>query len=488
MNPLEQNRLHLTRRALFGKTATGIGAAALSSLLNAQRAMANSVADPQSALAGSLPHFPAKAKRVIYLFQNGAPSHVDLFDYKPKLREWQGKDIPAEIQAGKRLSTMTSGQKAKPCLPEITKFSRHGQSGAWVSSFLPHTASIADDLCFVKSMHTGAVNHAPAITFFLTGAEIPGRPSMGAWLTYGLGSDTQELPGYVVMTSRDKEASCGQIFYDFYWGSGFLPSKYQGVKFRGSGDPVLYLSNPQGMSRTVRRGVLDDLAQLNEIKLQDFGDPEIATRIAQYEMAYKMQMSVPELTDLSKEPQSVLDMYGPDVKRQGSYAYNCLMARRLAERGVRFVQLMHAGWDQHRNLNTQLKIQCQDTDQPSAALVKDLKMRGLLDDTLVIWGGEFGRTPFLQGDIKDTRQWGRDHHPYAFTLWMAGGGIKPGISYGESDEFGHTAIVNPVNVHDLQATLLNQLGIDHERMTFKFQGRRFRLTDVEGNVVKPLLA
>jgi hypothetical protein len=499
MNPLEQNRLHLTRRALFGKSATGIGTAALASLLSNHSAFANADSSirnpppsggrsPTSAIGNALPHFAPKAKRVIYLFQNGAPSHVDLFDYKPKLREWQGKNIPDELTAGKRLSTMTSGQKAKPCLAEITKFARHGQSGAWVCSFLPHTASIADDLCFVKSMHTGAVNHAPAITFFLTGAELPGRPAMGAWLTYGLGSDADNLPGYVVMTSRDKEASCGQIFYDFYWGSGFLPSKYQGVKFRGSGDPVLYLSNPDGLSRTVRRGILDDMAALNELKLQDFGDPEIATRIAQYEMAYKMQMSVPELTDLSKEPQSVLDMYGPDVRRQGSYAYNCLMARRLAERGVRFVQLMHAGWDQHRNLTTQLKIQCQDTDGPSAALVKDLKMRGLLDDTLVIWGGEFGRTPFLQGDIKDTRQWGRDHHPYAFTIWLAGGGIKPGISYGESDEFGHTATVNPVNVHDLQATLLNQLGIDHERMTFKFQGRRFRLTDVEGTVVKPLLA
>jgi hypothetical protein len=494
VNPLAANRLHLTRRALFGKTATGIGSAALASLLQSESGLAASAARSSTASSAlstqnsALPHFPPKAKRVIYLFQNGAPSHVDLFDYKPKLREWQGKDIPPEIQGGKRLSTMTSGQKAKPCLAEISQFKQHGQSGAWVSSFLPHTASMADDLCFVKSMHTGAVNHAPAITFFLTGAELPGRPTLGAWLTYGLGSDTENLPGYVVMTSRDKEASCGQIFYDFYWGSGFLPSKFQGVKFRGSGDPVLYLSNPEGMDRTVRRGILDDVARINQLKLRDFGDPEIATRIAQYEMAYKMQMSVPELTDLSSEPKSVLDMYGPDVKRQGSYAYNCLMARRLAERGVRFVQVMHAGWDQHRNLNTQLKIQCQDTDQPSAALVKDLKARGLLDDTLVIWGGEFGRTPFLQGDIKDTRQWGRDHHPYAFTLWLAGGGIKPGLSYGASDEFGHNAVENPVDVHDFQATLLHLLGIDHERMTFKFQGRRFRLTDVEGNVVKPLLA
>ena len=311
---------------------------------------------------------------------------------------------------------------------------------------------------------------------------------MGSWLTYGLGSDSQNLPAFVVMTSRDKEASCGQIFYDFYWGSGFLPSKFQGVKFRGSGDPVLYLSNPEGMSREVRRGLLDDIARLNEVKLQDFGDPEIATRISQYEMAYRMQTSVPELTDFSTEPQSILDMYGPDVKRQGSFAYNCLMARRLVERGVKFVQLMHAGWDQHGNLNTQLKIQCTDTDRPSAALVKDLKMRGLLEDTLVIWGGEFGRTPFLQGDIKDTKKWGRDHHPYAFTLWMAGGGIKPGITYGESDEFGHNVIKDPVDVHDFQATVLHLLGIEHTKLTYKFQGRYFRLTDVHGNVVKPIIA
>jgi hypothetical protein len=332
------------------------------------------------------------------------------------------------------------------------------------------------------------VNHAPAITFFLTGAEQPGRPTMGAWLTYGLGTTSENLPGFVVMTSRDKEGSCGQIFYDFYWGSGFLPSRYQGVQFRGGGDPILYLSNPDGMSREVRRGILDDIEQINEIKLNEFGDPEIATRISQYEMAYKMQMSVPELTDFSNEPQAVLDMYGPDVKRHGSFAYNCLMARRLVERGVRFVQLMHAGWDQHRNLNTQLKIQCTDTDAPAAALVKDLKQRGLLDETLVIWGGEFGRTPFLQGDINDVKQWGRDHHPYAFTIWMTGGGIKRGITYGESDDFAHSVVKDPVDVHDLHATLLRLLGIDHEKLTFRFQGRYFRLTDVYGKVIPGLMA
>jgi len=486
---IERSALY-TRRQFFSRSAGGVGTAALASLLMQDGALAGAVSPDTPRIGGmpNLPHFAPKAKRVIYLFQNGGPTHVDLFDYKPKLTEYRGQQIPDEVQKGKRLSTMTAGQTARPCLPEITKFEQRGQSGAWVSDFLPHTAKIADDLCFVKSLHSDAVNHAPAITFFLTGGELPGRPSMGSWLTYGLGSQTSELPAFVVMTSRDKEASCGQIFYDFYWGSGFLPSKFQGVKFRGTGDPVLYLSNPSGMSREVRRQVLDDLAKMNELTLQEFGDPEISTRIAQYEMAYRMQASVPELTDFSNEPKHVLERYGPDVNRQGSYAYNCLMARRLAERGVRFVQLMHAGWDQHRNLNTQLKIQCTDIDAPSAALVQDLKERGLLDDTLVIWGGEFGRTPFLQGKIEETKSWGRDHHPYGFTIWMAGGGIKPGISYGATDDFGHDAVTDKVHVHDFQATVLHLLGIDHEKLTFKFQGRYFRLTDVHGHVVKPILA
>lgn len=439
-------------------------------------------------LAPALPHFFGKAKRVIYLLQNGAPSHVDLFDHKPMLKKMHGTQIPDSVAAGKRFSTMTGTQTARPVLGEITEFFRHGKSGATVSSFLPRIGEIADDLCFIKSMYTTQVNHAPAITFLMTGAEQAGRPAIGSWLSYGLGSECEDLPAFVVMTSRDKEASCGQIFYDFYWGSGFLPSKYQGVKFRGSGNPVLYISNPEGMSREVRRTMLDGLNELNTIKLQDHGDAEIATRISQYEMAYRMQRSVPELTDLSKEPQYILDIYGPDVLRQGSYAYNCLMARRLAERGVRFVQLMHAGWDQHRNLNTQLEIQCQDTDAPSAALIKDLKQRGLLEDTLVIWGGEFGRTPFLQGDITNTKQWGRDHHPYAFTIWMAGGGVKPGMSYGESDEFGFNAVKDTVHIHDLQATIMHLMGIDHERFTFRFQGRHFRLTDVHGEVVRSVLA
>jgi hypothetical protein len=484
MNPQSERALLQSRRHFFGKSALGIGGSALGSLL----AKDGFAASPRIGGLPNLPHFAAKAKRVIYLFQNGGPSHVDLFDYKPELTKRKGVQIPDSVAAGKRFSTMTGGQTVRPCLPEITKFKQNGESGAWVSDFMSHTAGIADELCFVKSMHTTQVNHAPAICFFLTGGEMPGRPSIGSWLTYGLGSDTADLPGFVVMTSRDKEASCGQIFYDFYWGSGFLPSKFQGVKFRGSGDPVLYLSNPDGVSRESRRAVLDDLAKMNEMTLKDFGDPEIATRISQYEMAYRMQMSVPELTDFRKEPKHVLDMYGPDVHRQGSFAYNCLMARRLAERGVRYVQLLHAGWDQHRNLNTQLKVQCADTDAPSAALVKDLKRLGLLDDTLVIWSGEFGRTPFLQGKIEETKSWGRDHHPYAFTLWMAGGGIKKGTSYGASDDFGFAAQKDPVHVHDFQATLLHLMGLDHTKLTFRFQGRDFRLTDVHGDVVKGILA
>ncbi|MGL5098143.1 MAG: DUF1501 domain-containing protein, partial [Planctomycetia bacterium] len=461
MNPIRDLQALTARRHFFGRSALGLGGAALASLLNRNAAVADGGAPGvvPPAVTG-FPTFAPKAKRVVYLFQNGAPSHVDLYDHKPKLKEWMGKEIPPEVQAGKRLSTMTSGQNSKPVLPEISKFARHGASGATVSDFLPRIASIADDLCFIKSMYTTQVNHAPAITFFLTGGEQPGRPSMGAWLTYGLGCDTDELPSFVVMTSRDKEASCGQIFYDFYWGSGFLPSKYQGVKFRGSGDPVLYLSNPDGMSRETRRAVLDDLAAFNQRSLREYGDPETATRIAQYEMAYKMQMSVPELTDFAREPKHVLEAYGPDVRRQGSYAYNCLMARRLLERGVRFVQLMHAGWDQHRNLSYQLKTQCTDVDAPSAALVSDLKRLGMLEDTLVIWGGEFGRTPFLQGKIEDRQQWGRDHHPYTFTTWMAGGGVKSGTTYGASDEFGHNAVVDPVHVHDFQATILHLLGIE----------------------------
>ncbi|MEQ9411409.1 MAG: DUF1501 domain-containing protein [Fuerstiella sp.] len=467
----------MTRRQLLGSGGLGLGAAALSTLTGSAATAGEVPSTPDDPAVSGVSPAPAKIKRVIYLFQNGGPTHVDLFDYKPRLRELDGQPVPAALTDGKRFSTMTSGAE-KVFLPEITRFTQHGDCGRWIAgNYLPHTAGIVDDLCFIRSMQTTQVNHAPAITYFLTGSEMAGKPSMGAWLTYGLGSETQNLPGFVVMTSRDREASCGQIFYDFYWGSGFLPSKYQGVKFRGAGDPVLYLSNPNGISRTMRRGQLDDLAALNDLNRKRLGDPEIATRIAQYEMAYKMQASVPELTDLSDEPQHVLDMYGPQVHEKGSFAYNCLMARRLAERGCRFVQLMHAGWDQHNNLSTQLKIQCTDTDAPSAGLVKDLQQRGLLEDTLVIWGGEFGRTPYRQG--ASGGRLGRDHHPYAFTLWMAGGGVKAGMAYGESDDFGFTVARDPVQAHDLQATILHLLGIDHQRFTFRFQGLDQRLTGVE---------
>jgi hypothetical protein len=419
--------------------------------------------------------------------QGGAPSHVDLFDYKPALANHRGVELPDSVHMGQRLTTMTAGQKNKPVLPGIAGFNQYGQSGAWLCDFLPHMSGIADELCFIKSMHTEAINHAPAMTLFLTGSEMPGRPSIGAWLSYGLGSSNENLPTFVVMTSRDKEASCGQIFYDYYWGSGFLESKHQGVRFRPGGDPVLYLSNPPGMNADVRRGLLDDLAKLNEMRLAQTGDPEIATRIAQYEMAFRMQTSVPALTDLSDEPAYVRKMYGSDVDRPGSFARHCLMARRLVERGVRFVQLIHAGWDQHNNLPTQLEIQCRDTDQPSAALVRDLKQRGLLDDTLVIWGGEFGRTVFVQGDMNNAKVHGRDHHPRCFTIWMAGGGVKPGMTYGETDDFCYNVVKDPVHVHDWQATLLHLLGIDHTKLTFRYQGRYYRLTDVHGNVVKDIV-
>ncbi len=425
---------------------------------------------------------------MIYLFQNGAPTHVDLFDWKPKLKEMHGQPLPEEYIGGRRFSSMTGNPQGKLMLAPVEPFAQYGASGAWVSNFLPHTAKVADRLCFVRSLHTDAVNHAPAISFLLSGGQIPGRPTLGAWLAYGLGTETDNLPAFVVMTSVSKGTSCGQIFYDFYWGSGFLPSRFQGVKLRSSGDPVLYLSNPDGISRAMRREWLDDIARLNQLKLDEYGDPEIATRIAQYEMAFKMQASVPELADLSDETQQTLDLYGPQVKEPGTFAHNCLLARRLVERGVRCVQLMHAGWDQHNSLTTELYTQCKDTDQPSAALVQDLAARGLLDETLVVWGGEFGRTPFIQGNLNDRPRWGRDHHPYAFTTWLAGGGVKPGLTFGETDELGFSPVRDPVHVHDFQATLLHLLGIDHERLTYRFQGREFRLTDVHGSVVKGILA
>lgn len=471
MNPVVEYSANMTRRQLLGSIGAGIGSLALGSLV-----MQDATAVSPDATA-SYSHIAPKAKRVIYLFQNGGPSQVDLFENKPVLHKLAGQDVPAELIAGKRFSTMTQGDE-KTFLPSINKFRKQGECGRTIAEdYLPHTARVVDQLCFISSMQTTQVNHVSAITNFLTGSETAGSPSMGAWLTYGLGSETEDLPGFVVMTSRDRNALCEQISHDFYWGNGYLPSRHQGVKFRANGDPLLYLSNPHGLSREMRRTQLNDLARLNYMALQKMGDPEIATRIAQYEMAYRMQASVPELTDLSDETKSTLDMYGPQVHRRGSYAHNCLMARRLAERGCRFIQLMHAGWDQHSNLLTQLKIQCEDTDEPSAALVKDLAQRGLLEDTLVIWGGEFGRTPYQQIEFGD--EIGRDHHPYAFTLWMAGGGVKPGITYGQSDEFGFTVTEKPVRPNDLHATILHLLGIDHERFTYRYQGLDQRLTGVE---------
>ncbi|MFP6672469.1 MAG: DUF1501 domain-containing protein [Pirellulaceae bacterium] len=486
MDPRQQHDQLITRRHFFGRSSTGIGVAALATLLNPGQLAGQQSSNPLVGMPG-LPHFPPRVKRVIYLFQNGAPTQVDLFDHKPALAKFRGADLPPSVQGGQRLTTMTAG-KSQKVLPTVWKFVPSGESGLQISELLPHTQTIADDICIVRSMYTEATNHAPAITFLLTGSEQPGRPSFGSWLSYGLGSENDELPTFCAMTSRDQGATCGQIFYEWYWGSGFLPTHHQGVKFRGSGDPVLYLSNPSGLGKTLRRGLLDDLADLNRLKQQQVGDPEILTRIAQYEMAYKMQTSVPTLTDISTEPKHILDMYGPDVTRRGSFAHNCLLARRLAEKGVRFIQLMHAGWDQHQNLPTQLTVQCRDTDQPSAALVKDLKQRGLLEDTLVIWGGEFGRTVFCQGDMNNKKVHGRDHHPRNFCIWMAGGGMRGGSSYGESDDFSYNVAKDGVHVHDLQATILNQLGIDHERLTFKFQGRQYRLTDVHGKVVQGILA
>ncbi len=473
-----------SRRQFLSRSSLGLGMAALAQLTGASSAQA---ADSGVGGLAGLPHYTPRVKRVIYLMQSGAPSHVDLFDHKPLLAKLRGEEIPASIHMGQQSSTMTAG-KGQPCLGARVPIRKHGDSGARVTDFLPYTASIVDDLCFVKSMRTESVNHAPAMTFLLTGGEQPGRPSMGAWLSYGLGSANEDLPTFCVMTSRDREGSCGQLFYDYYWGSGFLPTKHQGVKFRSGGDPVLYLSNPQGMKPSTRRKILDTIGEMNRLHYDASGDSETLTRIAQYEMAYRMQTSVPALTDLSDEPQSVLDMYGPDCTQPGTYAFNCLMARRLAEQDVRFIQLLHSGWDQHTNLPTQLEQQCYDTDRASAALVRDLKQRGMLDETLVIWGGEFGRTPYGQGDIDNQRTHGRDHHPNCFTIWMAGGGVKPGLTYGQTDEFGYNIVKDKVHIHDLQATVLSQLGIDHELLTFKYQGRHFRLTDVHGHVVHDILS
>ncbi len=411
---------------------------------------------------------------------------MELFDYKPKLKDLRATELPDSIRQGQRLTGMTATQSSFPVAPSLFEFAQHGKSGAWISELMPHTAKIVDDLCFIKSMNTDAINHDPAITFFQTGFQLAGRPSIGSWLSYGLGSGNKDLPAFVVLVST---GISDQPLYDRLWGSGFLPTRYQGVKLRSGADPVLYLSNPQGIDDPARRRFVEDLGKVNHLSLEDleeFGDPEIATRIAQYEMAYRMQSSVPELTDLSKEPARVFEQYGPDSRKPGTFAANCLLARRLAERDVRFIQLFHRGWDQHVQLPKNIALQCRDTDQPSAALVQDLKERGLLDDTLVVWGGEFGRTVYSQGKLT-ADDYGRDHHPRCFTIWMAGGGVKPGITYGATDDYCYNIAQDPVHVHDLHATILHCLGIDHTRLTFKFQGRHFRLTDVHGTVVEKIL-
>jgi hypothetical protein len=480
-------RLLLTRRQFFGRSAAGIGTFALASLLN-ESLFAGDVAlsRPQGALSAL--HFAPKAKRVIYLFMSGGPSHIDLFDYKAKLKELHGSELPGSVRMGQRITGMTSGQQSFPCVAPMFKFAQHGQSGAWVSELLPEIASIADEIAIVKSLNTEAINHDPATTYIQTGSQQPGRPSLGAWLSYGLGSENQNLPAFIVMISQGSGNKTDQPIFSRLWGSGFLPTQHQGVRFRSGDDPVLYLSNPPGIDPEARRRMLDGLGQLNHLAAQSIGDPEINTRIAQYEMAFRMQTSVPELTDLSNEPRSSLEMYGvDDTGTDGGFARNCLLARRMAERGVRFIQLMHRGWDQHGNLPKQIRGQCRDVDRASAALIKDLKARGLLDETLVIWGGEFGRTVYSQGALtKDN--YGRDHHGRCFTMWAAGAGIKPGISHGETDDFCYNIVKDPVHIHDFNATILHCLGIDHTKLTYRFQGRDFRLTDVHGNVVRGLLA
>ena len=488
MNLHREHQLLQTRRHFFSQTATGIGTVALASLMNPDLfgAAPASAAGGDRGILGA-PHFAPKAKRVIYLFMSGAPSQLDLFDYKPKMRELFDKDLPDSVRMGQRITTMTSGQKRFPVAPSLFKFQQQGESGAWISELLPQMASIVDDITIIKTLNTEAINHDPAITFIQTGTQQPGRPSMGAWLSYGLGNANQDLPAFVVLHSAWSSKRDAQALYARLWGTGFLSTRHQGVSLRSSGDPVLYLSNPPGVSSSTRRRMLDALARLNRKQYQTIGDPEINTRIAQYEMAYRMQTSVPELTDLSSEPKHVLDLYGPDVHTPGSFAANCLMARRLAERNVRFIQVFIRGWDQHGNLPVDIRLMSRDVDQGAAALVKDLKQRGMLDDTLVIWGGEFGRTIYCQGTLTNTN-YGRDHHPRCFTIWMAGGGVKRGVTYGETDDFSYNVTQNPVHVHDLNATILHCLGNDHERLTYRFQGRDFRLTDVHGNGVHDILA
>ena len=482
MNPLFEAEQLINRRQFFGRGAAGIGTAALGSLLNGGAAQA-------AADGGALPqfHFAPKAKRVIYLFQSGGPSQLDLFDYKPKMRALQGTDLPDSVRNGQRITGMTSGQKTLPVASTMFDFKQHGEAGTWISELMPHTAKVVDDICMIKTLNTEAINHDPGITYLQTGHQQPGRPSMGAWMSYGLGSENQDLPGFIVLISHGNAKRDAQALFQRLWGAGFLPSEHQGVNFRAAADPVLYLTNPPGIDQQTRRRMLDGLAELNEIQYHEFSDPEITARISQYEMAYRMQASVPELTDVSDEPESTFELYGDYSRTPGTFAANCLLARRLAEKDVRFIQLYHRGWDQHGNLPRDIKEQCGDVDQASAALITDLKQRGMLDDTLVVWGGEFGRTIYCQGALKEDN-YGRDHHGRCYSVWMAGGGIKGGMTYGETDDFCYNIVKDPVHVHDLNATIMHQMGVNHEKLTYRFQGRDFRLTDIHGKVVKDILA
>ena len=474
----------LDRRSFLTKTSMGLGALAIGSLMNGNALnAAQSMSLDNSVMANRLSTFAPKAKRIVYLFQSGGPSQLDLFDYKPKLRQLHGTELPESVRKGQRLTGMSAHQTSMPLTASKYEFKQFGQSGTWVSELMPHTSGIVDELCVIKTLHTEAINHDPAITFFQTGHMLPGRPSMGSWLSYGLGSENENLPTFVVLMTKNKG---GQPLYARLWGNGFLPSEFQGVQFRSGKDPVLYLENPEGYDGNDRREMLEYLKKLNEIQYDTYGDPEIQARIAQYEMAFRMQTAIPEIMDMSDESDSVFEMYGEDSRDPGTYAANCLLARKLLEKDVKFVQLYHQGWDQHLNLPAYISRQCRETDRATAALIKDLKQRGLLEDTLVVWGGEFGRTVYSQGKLtKDN--YGRDHHPRCFTIWMAGAGVRAGINYGSTDDFGYNIAQNPVHVHDFQATLLHLFGVDHERLTFKHQGRRYRLTDVHGHVVDDLI-
>src|SRR5215471_2182250 len=480
MDPRADFLLNLSRRQFLGQAGIGIGAVALAELLQDDLIAQSRDASATGGLAG-LPHFAPKAKRVIYMFQSGAPSQLDLFDYKPQLVKRHGTDLPDSIRNGQRLTAMTAGQTSFPIAESIFKFAQYGQAGAWLSELLPYTAKVVDDLCFIKSMHTEQINHDPAVTFAQTGFQLSGRPSLGAWVSYGLGTINRDLPAFVVMITGN-----GQALAERQWGTGFLPTRYQGIKLRSVGDPVLYVSNPAGFDSSQRAKFIQDLEKLNQIEFETTNNPEIATRIAQYEMAFRMQTSVPELTDLSEESEHTFELYGPDAKKPGTYAANCLLARRLAERGVRFIQLYHRAWDHHSGLPKAIRTACMQADQPSAGLVQDLKERGLLDDTLVIWAGEFGRTVYSQGKLT-ADDYGRDHHPRAFTIWMAGGGVRPGITIGETDDYGYNITQDPVHIHDLNATILRCLGVDHKKLTYKYQGRYFRLTDTAGRIVQRAL-